>query len=103
MVSVINEEGKLIEGLEPTLLIEDEDGEIIDVVMGPVVILGTDNEGNFKEPTARQTSLFLASLAVCNTYETVHKLTGETTKTFGLPAKLKIRDDFNTWLDDLLS
>ena len=43
---IINEEGKLIEGLEPSIFILNERNDVVDVIMGNVIFAGVDDEGS---------------------------------------------------------
>ena len=99
MVTVINEEGKLRNDLQPSMAIEDERGNIIDLVYGPVVLLSEDNEGNFKGLDKAQTTLFLNSLLVASNYGAVNKETNEKCVFFGFPFTL----DINPLIDELLN
>lgn len=44
---IINEEGKLIDGMNPEIvLVDDVTGDSIDIVFGNCIFVGNDNEGN---------------------------------------------------------
>ena len=55
---VVNEEGKL-QGLEPCRALFDEDGGIYDIIVGPFLICGLDDEG-FISLTQEQQEGYLA-------------------------------------------
>ena len=55
---VCNEEGK-INGMEPCRALFDEDGDIYDIIMGPFLICGLDDEG-FISLTKEQQEEYLA-------------------------------------------
>ncbi|MDQ0976649.1 hypothetical protein QFZ31_006701 [Neobacillus niacini] len=41
----INEEGKLIEGMKPNFYLIDTNNKPVDIVLGDIIITGTDEEG----------------------------------------------------------
>ena len=44
---IINEEGKLIDGMNPEIvLVDDVTGNSVDIVFGNCIFVGNDNEGN---------------------------------------------------------
>lgn len=44
---IINEEGKLIDGMNPEIvLVDDVTGDSVDIVFGNCIFVGNDNEGN---------------------------------------------------------
>lgn len=44
---IINEEGKLIDGMNPEIvLVDDFTGDSVDIVFGNCIFVGNDNEGN---------------------------------------------------------
>ena len=45
---VINEEGKSIKSMKPTLAITKKDGTILDVIYGPCIFTSHDGKGNTK-------------------------------------------------------
>ena len=52
---IINEEGKLIEGMKPEIVILDgETEELLDIVYGNCIFASHDEEGNTTELTAEQ-------------------------------------------------
>ena len=59
----LNDEGKLI-GLEPTLVIVGSDEEVIDVLVGNLLITCTDHEGETVGLTDEEVHLFLDKLGM---------------------------------------
>ena len=55
---VVNEEGKL-KGMEPCRALMDEEGNIYDIIVGPFLICGLDDEG-FVSLTPQQQKEYLA-------------------------------------------
>ncbi len=55
---VVNEEGKL-KGMEPCRALMDEEGNIYDIIVGPFLICGLDDEG-FVSLTPQQQKAYLA-------------------------------------------
>ena len=100
IVTVINEEGKLINDFKPSMALEDEKGRIIDLVYGPVVLLSQDDEGNFKGLDTSQITLFLRTLLVANNYGAVNRETNEKCVFFGFPFKLNIESIINNLFDE---
>lgn len=60
---IINEEGKLIDGLNPEIAVVDaESGNIIDLVYGNCIFVSHDEEGNTIELNEEQTQIVMEEL-----------------------------------------
>ena len=62
---IINEEGKLIEGMKPEIVILDgETEELLDIVYGNCIFASHDEEGNTIELTAEQLEIIQEELCL---------------------------------------